>query len=437
MAREASDHVWDPETGTWDENACVTAQKSADPAVGEKLTGFLAERYYAAGDKAMTRAATDRMADRDAAGVWYEKLRQDELNAVLAEKSDEEVLRYLEAHADDDGIPALIGEYRDRLFRAAWDGRRLADVFRMAEDWGYDTSSLAVDPEDPDVRADLADYFLLTPEQMRAYHRERICAGARPVAVNADGAVSWEEHGEARTETNVLSVSAGPFRVSMLKQDGSVSAFAFSAAGSRETPVSADDLAYIEAVRSLSGIVAMASGEKHAAFLHEDGNVTVIGDNSFGQAETRSWREIVAVAAGPYFTVGLRSDGTAVACGSDGAGQLRLSEYRNIADIRACSETVILLFRDGSAEAVGERSMGLSGVSGLRNVRRIRAGGGTVIAELEDGTCVLAGGGAEGVHGSVVGWKNEIDFDAGDGYVVRMGADGSVDANGAGVPRNP
>ena len=223
----------------------------------------------------------------------------------------------------------------------------------------------------------------------------------------------------------------------LLKRDGTVSAYASSAAGSEETPVSAEDLAYIEAVRSLTGVVAMASGERHSAFLHEDGSVTVIGDNSFGQAETRSWREIVAVAAGPYFTVGLRSDGTAVACGSDGAGQLRLSEYRNITDVRACSETVILLFRDGGAEAVGERSMGLSEVSGFRGVRRIRAGCGSVIAELADGTCVMAGGGAEGSHGSVAGWKNEIDFDAGDGYVVRIGADGRADANGAGVPKHP
>jgi len=60
-----------------------------------------------------------------------------------------------------------------------------------------------------------------------------------------------------------------------------------------------------------------------------------------------------------------------------------------------------------------------------------------VIAELEDGTCVQAGGGAEGAHGSVAGWKNEIEFDAGDGYVVRIGAEDHADANGAGAPKTP
>lgn len=437
VAKQAADHVWDAETGTWNENAYLTAQKSADPTVAEALNGYLAERYYMAGDKAMTRAAANRMTDREAAEGWYKRLRQDELSAVLAERSDEDILLYLEAHMEEDDIPPLIAAYRDRIFQAAWSERRVADIFRMAGDWGFDTASLAVSAEDPDVRADLADYFRLTPEQMRAYHAERVSAGSRPAVVRKDGTVTWMEHGVEKTETNVLSVSAGLFRVCMLKQDGTVSAYALSSSGNEETPISAEDAAFIAEVRSLTGVVAMASGEKHAVFLHEDGTVTVIGDNSCGQSDTRSWREIVAVAAGPFFTVGLRSDGTAVGCGSNGAGQLRLSGYRNITDVRACSETVILLFRDGTAEAVGERSMGLSDVSGFRDVRRIRAGCGTVVAELADGTCILAGGGAEGSHGSVSGWKNETEFDVGEGYVVRIGADGSAEANGTGAPKHP
>ena len=437
VAQEAAERVWDPEEKRWNEEAYLVAQKSADPAVAEVLTAYLAERYYAAGDEAMTRAAADSMKNREAADDWYERLRQDELESVLAEQSDEDVLRYLEARADEPDILPLIDTYRNRLFKAAWSERRLADIFRMARDWGYDTASLAVIPEDPDVRADLADYFRLTPAQMRTYHTERISAGSRPVVVSADGVVSWDEHGAAKTETGVISVSAGPFRVCMLKEEGTVSAYAASAVGSEETPVSAADAAFISEVGSLSGVVAMASGEKHAVFLHEDGTVTVLGDDSRGQANTRSWREIVAVAAGPYFTVGLRSDGIAVACGSDGAGQLRLSEYRNIVDVRACPETVILLFRDGTAEAVGERSMGLSDVSGFRKVRRLRAGCGTVIAELEDGTYVLAGGGAEGLQGSVAGRKNETEFDAGDGYIVRMNAEGRAVTDGAGAPKTP
>ena len=99
------------------------------------------DAYYAAGDAVMTRAAADRMTDRDAAAVWYERLRQDELRAVVAEKSDEEVLRYLEAHEADLKDPSLIGEYRDfsgafSVFFFKGSGVNIAHLRRFGQDFG-------------------------------------------------------------------------------------------------------------------------------------------------------------------------------------------------------------------------------------------------------------------------------------------------------------
>ncbi|MBR4895928.1 MAG: chromosome condensation regulator, partial [Clostridia bacterium] len=37
----------------------------------------------------------------------------------------------------------------------------------------------------------------------------------------------------------------------------------------------------------------MSSGERHTAYLRADGTVTVLGDNTYGQADTGSWTDIV------------------------------------------------------------------------------------------------------------------------------------------------
>ena len=81
----------------------------------------------------------------------------------------------------------------------------------------------------------------------------------------------------------------------------------------------------------------MEAGEAHFVFLHADGTVSCLGDNTYHQCGTKTsaWNDIAAIAAGNAFTVGLRTDGTVVACGSDSAGQCQVDDLHNVIDVEA------------------------------------------------------------------------------------------------------
>ncbi|MBQ7300422.1 MAG: hypothetical protein IJW77_11355 [Clostridia bacterium] len=217
-------------------------------------------------------------------------------------------------------------------------------------------------------------------------------------------------------------------------EDGGVSMMSNRIIGNTATAVLPEESALISAAAALRGVVAVEAGEAHFVFLHEDGHVTCLGDNSLHQCDTNTsvWTDIAAIAAGNAFTVGLRTDGTVVACGSDSAGQCDVDDLDNVVDVEACDRTTVVLFADGSVALRGERSAGIADVLQLENVTRIRAGGSAVVTEHRDGSYTLCGGCTEtGNYGSVASWNAQADYDVGDVCAATVDAQGALRTTGS------
>ncbi len=435
VARSAAAHITDGEGDGWNEEAASVALKAEDGEVSDLVAHDLALWYWNRGEKAHAKAASAKIADESLRAEWEALFRQEEFSAVLATKDTDYILAYLDTHEDIPERDGFLAEYHRKKYDEILEAGNYSEAFRLAAAYGYDTADLVSDPAIVREALDEA-YFLQTPSQMRLYHAETVSAADMIVSVQ-NGKVSWVEGGAVLSVTNAVSVSAGEYVTSILLSDGSVRVYANRSAGNSLTAPASFEADFIAASTRLSNIVAMSSGERHTAYLRANGTVTVLGDNTYGQADTGTWTDIVAVAAGRRFTAGLRRDGTVVACGSNAAGQCDTDVYRNAVDIRACSQSLVILFRNGTLAVAGDRSMGLAEAETLTGVTEIRARQTSVIARLKDGTFRMCGGPAEGSNGSVAEWRDVMDFAVGDGFVCRQSLSGSVYSNGENVPVNP
>ena len=431
--------------GDWNEEIYLVALKAE--SARDDIAEAKAAVYEKQGQYPQMLAAAGMIADEARRQAWRDKydawVLERERSAVLAYGDDRVTLEYLESRPDDNA--AEIETVKKRICYAALDAGNWREAFRLAREFGFPEPTLdtPVEPEDKRVRAALDEfYFRLSPEEMRTYHQKTLSASSVVAAVK-NGTVTRSENGQTLTVTDAVSVSAGAYLTSVLRSDGTVTAYANDACGAAETPVSSFESEFIRKAAELRDIVSVSSGERHAAFLKSDGTVTVLGDNTYGQASTQSWTEIAAVTCGARFTAGLKKDGTLVACGSDAAGQCRVGIYHNAIDIRAGAQSLAILFEDGTLAVAGDRSMGLSDAEDFEKVARIRAGLNLLVAELTDGSFVTAGGIAEGSGGADKigaenGWTRSetADFDVGDGFVSRQNAAGDVFSSGENVPKN-
>ena len=282
---------------------------------------------------------------------------------------------------------------------------------------GVETKNITIKAEDPGVRKNLDSvYFLLSTQQKRAYHASKLAVGKEAHYIGS-GSVS------GTNAENAVSVAAGEHQTVILGADGMV------------TPVSNAGHNLVLPIPASGSTVQVAVGHSHIVLLEADGTVKAFGSNTYDQCETDEWTDIVAVAAGADFTLGLKSNGQLVACGSNRAGQCDVDGYRNVVDIDACDQTAVLLFSDGTMSVQGDISMGLHKVKSFENVVRMRAGNACVVAETSDGQYLFADGTVTGSSGSVEGWKDVIDFDAGSLCIAYVNSSGNVVISGDGKPR--
>jgi alpha-tubulin suppressor-like RCC1 family protein len=137
-------------------------------------------------------------------------------------------------------------------------------------------------------------------------------------------------------------------------------------------------------VAGLSGITAVAAGDKHSLFLKSDGTVYACGNNGSGQLGDGTFTErhipfqipnltnVVAIDACLYTSLFLKSDGTVWACGSNYFGQLgdantsdRNTPFQttlsNIASFAAGNAHTLFLKNDGTVWASGNNYRGQLG----------------------------------------------------------------------------
>lgn len=271
--------------------------------------------------------------------------------------------------------------------------------------------------DDAGVRSEFSIiYPLLSASQRRAYH-------AQSVAVWNDDAIVIKNGAIAGTKiTDAVSVDTNETLMLVLRRSGKVSVIAHDG---MTAPFSAP---------SDTDIIDIALGEEHAVLLHEDGTVSVLGANKYGEGDVSEWCDIVAVAAGQRFTLGLKADGTVVAAGSNTCGQCDVSVYRNVVDIAACNQSSVMLFSDGTVMVQGYRSMGLADVEELTGVKRIRAGASAIVVALEDGSYKLFSGSYGGSYGDPYNWLNMTAFDVGVMCIAGVDNIGVLFCDGDGIP---
>jgi alpha-tubulin suppressor-like RCC1 family protein len=194
-------------------------------------------------------------------------------------------------------------------------------------------------------------------------------------------------------------------------------------------------------VESLTNVVAVAGGDRHALALLADGTVWSWGANEVGQlgngSLTRSPKPVqvsgltgaVAIAAGDRHGYALLGDGTVRAWGADDAGQIGngggpgerrwptvVQGLSGVVDIAAGSANGYALLGDGTVRAWGSGASGALGndatddamapvvVTDLEDVTDLGAGHSTAYAVLEDG--------------AVAAWGSDVDGALGDGGAV-------------------
>lgn len=281
-------------------------------------------------------------------------------------------------------------------------------------------SSISIDlsilPDDSGVHSALGViYPILTADQKRAYHSKKIAA-SKDIFVIENNKI------DGLNISDAVSVDSSEFITLVLRNDGSV--------------VQLDKTGHDKklSIPKYKDVVKIAVGNDHAVFLHDDGTVTAIGDNTYGQCNVSGWTDIVCVEAGKYFTLGLRIDGTLVACGSNFCGQCDVDGYRNVVDIECCDQTSVMLFSDRTVGLCGYRSFGLDRICKLTGVTAIRGDGTAILAKTEDGSIKLYSGINFGSYGTTYSWKDIVDFDVGSVYIAARDVSGNLIVSGDGAP---
>lgn len=132
-------------------------------------------------------------------------------------------------------------------------------------------------------------------------------------------------------------------------------------------------------------------GEYHTVAVKNDGTVTAIGDNRYGQCNVSGWKDIVSVAAGQDYTIGLKSNGTV-----EFAGDSKLAEEFNELkwnDIVAISASfhIVALKNDGTVLTFRGIDEGECDVSEWKDIVAISAGFGYTVGIKSDGTVLATG----------------------------------------------
>ncbi|MEO8134513.1 MAG: BACON domain-containing carbohydrate-binding protein [Betaproteobacteria bacterium] len=186
---------------------------------------------------------------------------------------------------------------------------------------------------------------------------------------------------------DAANIAAGRFHGLWVKDDGSLWAWGFNAAGQvgdgtfldRSFPVPSP---------GLSGVKAAAGGYFHSLALRTDGTVLAWGANNEGEIGdgTRNWRAlpvpvsglsgVSAIAAGNYHSLALKADGTVWAWGDNFYGQIGDGTVTGrIAPVRVPGLTGITAIAAGGSHSVALRADGT-----------VWAWGDNEVGEIGDGT---------------------------------------------------
>lgn len=417
----AAKSVINPTTGKINENAFRVAKMSENDDKFDSITHSVCDILSSVGDypnalrvvselrNETDRAETENTVFENAIAYYLGTHRYREATAFIEELENIDTFKRTKADVIDAAVKVAksIGDNAGIIY--------LSQCYPEYTDISAADTYIAED--DAGVRSEFSViYPLLSASQRRSYHAQSVAVWKDDPIVIKNGAIAGTKI------TNAISVDTNETVMLVLHKTGKVSVVAHKGA---TAPFTAP---------SYSDIIDIALGEEHAVLLHENGTVSVLGQNKYGEADVSDWTDIVAVAAGQRFTLGLKSDGTVVAAGSNTCGQCDVSVYRNVVDIAACNQSAVMLFSGGTVAVQGYRSMELDKVKDLVGVKRIRAGASAVLVALEDGSYKLLSGAFGGSYGDPYNWLNMAAFDVGVMCIAGVDNIGVLLCDGDGIP---
>jgi alpha-tubulin suppressor-like RCC1 family protein len=214
--------------------------------------------------------------------------------------------------------------------------------------------------------------------------------------------------------TNVAgSTSSVPWTVHVMAP-GTLAAWGGDADGVKSPPC------------GMSNIMALASGQQHAAALIEGGTVIAWGNNDYGQTNVpASITNVVAIACGSHHTLALKADGTVVAWGRDEAGETEVPDgLTNVVGIAAGGMHNLAMTNNGGLTAWGMDVGPMP--ANLTNVTAIAAGLDFNLALRADGTVVAWGANDFGQTNVPQNLTNVVAISAGHLHGLALRSDGTV-----------
>lgn len=433
------------------EKAYSYARQMSDTGYADELIGAAYDEYLNAGNYAGALKAAEALGDEEKASAVAGKAVEALLNAGDYAKAYETAAGYGRTDLAEQILETGLETYLEALdYESALALARLAD----------DSEEITV------ISSAAAEYYIGIGdlETASAY-----------AAASGDPAVLTELCGKLSDQA--LSRSF-PYYFAYMSTEKKRSLLASSvSAGDYAACITADGKVLYGVGKQyapLSGksAVSVASSGRHTAVLLSDGSVVALGDNAYGQCNVSGWSDIVMIAVGRYHTVGLTSAGTVVCTGRGNFGQTSVGTINDAAMISAGEYTTLVLKQDGTvaafglntdlqcdvgswkdivyisagnvhsvgitsagtAVACGSDLLGMSTVGSWTSLSKIYAGGSYTLAVDTNGKYLLAGGVIGGSLGSTSALSPAEYVDAGDGYILAIFPDGSVEAFGSLAP---
>ncbi len=241
------------------------------------------------------------------------------------------------------------------------------------------------------------------------------------------GVTAAQEKVKDRTASAVNAtvswVAGGGNHALALMSDGTVWAWGSNFNGQLGDGTRRDMKPYPVRVEGLSGVSAIAAGNRHSMALKKDGTVWTWGSNEFSQlgdgtaimnrtspVQAAGLNGVKAIACGRFFSLALKNDGTVWAWGRNEAklwGDLQAKDrnvpaqaagLKDVIAISARADHLLALMKDGTVTAIGSNLMGQIGngvsssifgnarVRGLSDIVAVAAGHNHSVALKKDGT---------------------------------------------------
>lgn len=185
----------------------------------------------------------------------------------------------------------------------------------------------------------------------------------------------------------------------------------------------------VDDAKSWSNIKSLSSGYKNLFGLRSDGTVAAAGNNENGQCNVSGWTDVVMLDACLDHTAALKSDGTAYAAGKNTVNQCAVSDWKNLIDISVGYENTVGLQQDGTVVVTGGNQWGQSDLNGWKNIKMVSAGYYHTVGLQKDGRVAATGSNKFG-QCDVGEWTDVVAVYAGKMHTVALKSDGTVVAAG-------